>query len=321
MGRVSGVAGVTGFCVVSAAVTQRTGSSAGHRKLHEAVTRHNAALFNLHRLSLHTPLLSHARVAIRKRAAHITPDCTHNTQTRRVSQSATDTPVRLWRVQPAACGSRRHASSRSARRPLLRLRVTAAAVRAPPVSLQASCAYTLVFFWMAEMSAQCVGHLARFFVERSADWMPASQCVWSVRSRPAPWCRPCGQRVDTRNLARDEGEERHLVRLDVVGLAYAGRGRRTLSDRSTAGIAARPCAGRKHDKPREACSCATRYGCVCNSIWIPRNDTATLLRPTCPIYAHERGSSFRSALRRRNRDPVLTRSNIATFQHRCARVL
>ena len=59
---------------MSAAVTQRTGSSAGHRKLHEAVTRHNAALFNLHRLSLHTPLLSHARarVAIRKAC------CTHH---------------------------------------------------------------------------------------------------------------------------------------------------------------------------------------------------------------------------------------------------
>ena len=140
--------------------------------------------------------------------------------------------MRLWRVQPAACGSRRHASSRSARRPLLRLRVTAAAVRAPPVSLQASCAYTLVFFWMAEMSAQCVGHLARFFVERSADWMPASQCVWSVRSpcTLVPTLRPARRR-------RDEGEERHLVRLDVVGLAYAGRGRRTLSGRSTAGIA------------------------------------------------------------------------------------
>ena len=93
-------------------------------------------------------------------------------------------------------GSRRHASSRSARRPLLRLRVTAAAVRAPPVSLQASCAYTLVFFWMAEMSAQCVGHLARFFMMRSADWMPASQCVWSPRS-PYTLVPALRLRVDT----------------------------------------------------------------------------------------------------------------------------
>ena len=215
------MAGVTGFCVVSAAVTQRTGSSAGHRKLHEAVTRHNAALFNLHRLSLHTPLLSHTRARASqyaKRAAHITPDCTHNTQTRRVSQSATDTPVRLWRVQPAACGSRRHASSRSARRPLLRLRVTAAAVRAPPVSLQASCAYTLVFFWMAEMSAQCVGHLARFFMMRSADWMPASQCVWSPRS-PYTLVPALRLRVDTLAIW-PEMKARNATRLGLMLSAW-----------------------------------------------------------------------------------------------------
>ena len=81
------MAGVTGFCVVSAAVTQRTGSSAGHRKLHEAVTRHNAALFNLHRLSLHTPLLSHARASqYAKRAAHITSDCTQHSDTQSLTE-------------------------------------------------------------------------------------------------------------------------------------------------------------------------------------------------------------------------------------------
>ena len=174
MGRVSGVAGVTGFCVVSAAVTQRTGSSAGHRKLHEAVTRHNAALFNLHRLSLHTPLLSHARarVAIRKAC------CTHHARLH-TQHSDTQSLTECDRHSGAALA--RDATHPPVRR-AVPFRVTAAAVRAPPVSLQASCAYTLVFFWMAEMSAQCVGHLARFFVERSADWMPASQCVWSVRS-------------------------------------------------------------------------------------------------------------------------------------------
>ena len=62
--------------------------------------------------------------------------------------------------------------------------------------LQASCAHTLVFFWMAEMSAQCVGHLARFFMMRSADWMPASQCVWSPRS-PYTLVPALRLRVDT----------------------------------------------------------------------------------------------------------------------------
>ena len=84
-----------------------------------------------------------------------------------------------------------------------------------------------------------------------------AQVALHLGARLAAACR------HTRNLARDEGEERHEVGLDVVGLAYAGTGRRTLSGRSTAGIAARAWwPDGSDEKP------SVKLELVCNPIWL-----------------------------------------------------
>ena len=200
--------------------------------------RHNAALFNLHRLSLHTPLLSHARahVAIRKAC------CTHHarlhTQHARVSQcdrhsgaalarSARGVRLATPRILPFGAPSP-PASPRHRGRGACRARVTASVLR-PHLGL-------LLDGRDERAVRRALGallHDAQRGLDAGVPVRMVAQVALHLGARLAAACR------HTRNLARDEGEERHEVGLDVVGLAYAGTGRRTLSGRTTAGIAAR----------------------------------------------------------------------------------